>query len=159
MQLNSIYHDVTFASILLLWPFSKPPLSHSERTCGKIKSPSPYKGRGAFAIPPFFGQSHFPERTNPYLQVQILLIYPGIVTLPLASKPTFPCAGLSVCGSQIHSISALVSAHTCPDSLNLAGNLLFLFSAFTLLIYYASNYSRYHDFADLSNICYYYISK
>jgi hypothetical protein len=71
---------------------------------------------------------------DPHSQVQTLLIYPGTVTLPFAAKPTYPVDGLSICGSQTHSISALISAHTCPDSLNPAGNLLFLFSAFTLLI-------------------------
>jgi hypothetical protein len=71
---------------------------------------------------------------DPHSQVQILFVYPGTLTLPFAAKPTYPVHGFSVCGSQTHSISALVSAHTCPDSLNPAGNLLFLFAAFTLLI-------------------------
>jgi len=67
----------------------------------------------------------------------------GLITLPrrqslLVTRPQVglqpaSCWPLSVCGSQVHSTSAPVSAHTLPDSLNLAGSVLVLFAAFTIL--------------------------
>ena len=50
-----------------------------------------------------------------------LRLYPGLANAALAPEPT-QFANLSVRGSRVHSNSAQVSAHTLPDSLNLASS-------------------------------------
>jgi len=66
---------------------------------------------------------------------------PGFVNASLAAGTTCPelverlAHWFSICGSQVHSVSALVPALTYPGSLDFAGNLLFLFTAFNILSY------------------------
>src|SRR4030042_2059696 len=66
-----------------------------------------------FAVPPFFGLSGhlFSGTAN-------LAIPWTVITLSL--RQSLLDFDLSVCGSQVHSSLAQVSAHTLPDSLNSA---------------------------------------
>ena len=59
----------------------------------------------------------------------------AVVTVPSPSKPTAPTpSGLSVGGSQVHSVSALAPALSLPGSLSPAGGLLLLFAALNFLM-------------------------
>ena len=97
LQFNFIHYGPTgpvsgySSHFLNLLHFSRSKLlCFIQSECKQIKSLSPWKGREAFAVPPYFGWSLF------YIENQLLFTgtefthIPGTVTLPLASKPTFP---------------------------------------------------------------------
>jgi hypothetical protein len=64
-----------------------------------------------FAVPPLFGLSAISFQVQPTLAIPWTL-------MTLSLRQSLLSFDLSVCGSQVHSSPAQVSAHTFPDSLN-----------------------------------------